>query len=140
MPVQVSRLDAASREAQGPHVISVIDSSDRVSPRPRHPKVRKAIEYINRNAASVHVSVASVAREMGLNPTYLGHLFAEQVGMPMHRYVAEQRIELAKQLLTTTKWQIKRVAYASGHANADWFSHSFRMATGRTPTEYRYGT
>ena len=66
----------------------------------------------------------------------LGH-FAQEVGMRMSRYIATRRIELAKKLLISTHWQIKRIAYESGHSNPDWFSQVFRAHTGMTPRDYR---
>lgn len=102
-----------------------------------HPKVRRAVQYIRAHAAEPSLTVARVARVVGANSTYLGHIFAEQLGIRMHRYILRQRIELAKRLLATTNWQVKRVAHESGHRNADWFSHVFRAETGFTPLAYR---
>ena len=107
--------------------------------RSHHPQVQAAIEHINRRLADHRVTVASIARDLGTSSSYLGHLFAEQVGRPMHCYITERRIELAKKLLKTTDWQVKRVAYESGHSNSDWFSQVFRGQVGMTPTEYRHG-
>ncbi len=102
-----------------------------------HPRVRQAIEVLDRHAGDPDLTVAVIARKVGMNSTYLAHLFCKQVGLRMSRYLAERRIELAKHLLATTDRQIKRVAYESGHHNADWFSHVFRAHTGSTPGQYR---
>ena len=55
----------------------------------------------------------------------------------MSRYIAVRRVELAKTLLVTTDWQIKRIARETGHANPTWFSHVFGVHTGCTPGEHR---
>ena len=102
-----------------------------------HPQVCAAIEHIDRHVGDTSMTVGGIARELGLDSTYLGHLFSEQVGQPMHRYVTERRIELAKKLLATTNWQIKYIAHKCGHGNTNWFSHVFKTETGLTPTKYR---
>jgi len=102
-----------------------------------HSQVRNALEYIEAHLADPKLSVAGIAADLRINSTYLSHLFAEQVGVRMGRYIVQRRIELAKKLLTTNSWQIKRVAYESGHKNADWFSQVFHAHVGMTPGEYR---
>ncbi len=108
--------------------------------KPLHPQVRAALEFIERNFADPSVNVKRIAQELSINATYLAHLFSEQMGMRMHRHIANKRIERARKLLAETNWQIKRVAYESGHANADWFSQVFHAETGLTPSRYRRQT
>jgi AraC-like DNA-binding protein len=103
----------------------------------RHPQVRKAVEYIDEHLSEVTLTVNRIARALGINSTYLAHLFSVQTGIRATHYITARRIELAKSLLATTDWQVKRIAYESGHANADWFSQVFRNYTGTSPREYR---
>jgi AraC-like DNA-binding protein len=104
---------------------------------PDHPQVLRALEYIEEHLSEHDLTVAHVAQKLDINPTYLAHLFAKQVGVRMSRHIADRRIRFAKNLLATTEWQIKRVAYESGYANPDWFSHVFHARAGITPGEYR---
>jgi len=103
----------------------------------RHPKAQKAIEHINENLSDSTMTVAGIARKLHISPTYLSHLFAEQLGTRMHRYITLRRIEQAKILLTTTNHPIKRVAHETGHGSADWFTYLFRKHTGITPGQFR---
>jgi transcriptional regulator GlxA family with amidase domain len=102
-----------------------------------HPQVQKAIAYIEQHVSDPHTNVATVARALGINSTYLSHIFSEEMGTRMSRFIANRRIQLAKKLLSTTDWQIKRVAFESGHSNADWFSQVFHAYAGMTPCDYR---
>jgi AraC-like DNA-binding protein len=108
-----------------------------VSGRALHPQVRAAIDYIAKHAGEPDMTVARVARDLDVNPTYLAHLFSKQVGLRMGRAISEQRIAIAKRLLLETDWQVKRIAFESGHRNSDWFSEVFRAHTGMTPSEFR---
>ncbi len=108
--------------------------------RPRHPQVLRALEYIEHHLSDPRLTVGRVALELHIHADYLAHLFAEQVGQRMSRHIAARRIELAKDLLATTDWQIKRVASETGFANPNWFSHVFNAHIGATPGEYRRKT
>lgn len=107
------------------------------NPRRWHHGVSAAVDHIREHLANPGLTVGRVAAALGMNSTYLGHLFARDVGMTMRQYIARQRLERAKALLVSTTWAVKRIARATGHGNPDWFSHVFRTSTGMTPTTYR---
>ncbi|HVP11088.1 MAG TPA: AraC family transcriptional regulator [Phycisphaerae bacterium] len=121
--------------AQGPPQAGAPPGGD-LKP-PLHPKMSSAVDYINEHLRDSDLNAAAIARRLEMNACYLAHLFAEQVGMRMNRYIALQRVELAKRLLATTDWQIKRVARECGYANPDWFGHVFHVHAGMKPGEYR---
>lgn len=104
---------------------------------PTHPQVVRAMEFVAAHLSDPRLTVARAAAELGLCPTYLSEIFAEQMGQRMSRFIASQRIEMAKKLLSTTDWQVKRIAMETGHANPNWFCHIFSVHTGLTPGEYR---
>jgi len=108
-----------------------------VEERPRHPQVLRALEYIEARLSDPKLTVRRIALKLSIHPDYLAHLFASQVGQRMSRWITARRIERAKNLLTHTRWQIKRISRETGHANPNWFSYVFRSETGRTPSRYR---
>ena len=108
--------------------------------RPSHPQILRALECVEEQLRDPSLTVGTVARQMGVHPNYLSRLFVEQVGQRLSRFVNAQRVERAKTLLTTTNWQIKRIARDSGFANPNWFSYIFRALTGLTPGAYRKHT
>lgn len=103
----------------------------------QHPQIGAALAYIERHLTDPTMTVASIARALDVNATYLAHLFSVRVGRRMSRHISTQRIELAKLLLSETDWQIKRVAFETGHGNPYWFSEVFREHTGTTPSVFR---
>ncbi len=129
------RIESRASDAAAP----VARPDDVIAPIPpeSHPAVRAAAEHIEQNLSDPALTVGGIAETLGMNSTYLGHLFVKEVGLPMHRHIIRLRMQMAKRLLMTTDWQVKRIAYAIGHRNADWFSHVFRRETGITPREYR---
>jgi AraC-like DNA-binding protein len=104
---------------------------------PTHPQVLRAMEHVIENLTDPNLTVANVARILGVNATYLAHLFSEQLGTRMSRFIARRRVERAKKLLATTNWQIKRIAFECGYSNPDWFSQVFQTYTGQSPSVFR---
>ena len=109
----------------------------RTGERPRHPKIVRALGYIDEHFKERGLTVRRIAEELDLYPSYLSQLFVAHVGQRISRFIAGRRIELAKHLLATTDWQIKRVARETGHANPRWFSYVFKVFTGLTPGGYQ---
>jgi len=127
---------AAAKLDAAPPAVGVADGGAHST----HPKVVRALHYIEEHIKEPNLTVGRIAEELDLTPSYLSQLFVEQVGQRMSRRIAARRVELAKNLLATTDWQIKRIAHEAGYANHNWFFHVFRALTGRTPAEYREGS
>jgi AraC-like DNA-binding protein len=111
--------------------------SDLSQIRSSNPLVSRTIEFIESRLSDPALTVRRVTTELGMSYAYLAHLFAQHIGMRMSRYITIRRIEMAKQRLATTDWQIKRIAFECGYVNADWFSHVFHLVTGQKPCKYR---
>jgi two-component system, response regulator YesN len=93
----------------------------------------KLIEKANFN----DISLAHVSSELALTPQYLCRIFKEQTGVNFIDFVIGKKINLAKQLLVTTKESIKSIGQKTGYDNLNYFSRVFKKNTGCTPREYR---
>lgn len=107
------------------------------SQRRPHPQVLRALERIDKRLCDPKLTVGAIARELDIDPSYLGSIFVEQTGRRMSWFIASRRVELAKRLLVETDRQVKVIARDTGHANPNWFCHVFRVHTGLTPNGYR---
>lgn len=110
---------------------------DEPTPGTRLSLVRAALAYIDAHLGDERLRVEGVARHLGVNASYLAHVFRERTGQRMSRYITLRRLRQAKLLIANTAWQIKRIAHECGLRDANWFSHLFRLETGHTPTAYR---
>lgn len=93
-------------------------------------------EYIERNYRE-NLNVAELAREYGLNASYLSTLFKERTGINFTAYLEGIRMEKAKRLLEDGKESITEVALQTGYSNSNYFSKVFKKYTGVTPREFR---
>jgi len=69
--------------------------------------------------------------------TALQERMSKTIVEPFSRDITQRQIEVAKRLLTTTDWRIKRIAFETSDANPNRFIQLFRTETGMTPVEYR---
>ena len=100
------------------------------------PVIRKALLYIDMNLASP-VSTRDIAQDQFLSPNYLSTRFKQEVGISISDYLLDQRVRLARQLLSTTHFSIQDIAAKTGMGDASYFSKQFKRVTGLSPLQYR---
>ncbi|MCC7206049.1 MAG: AraC family transcriptional regulator [Anaerolineae bacterium] len=96
--------------------------------------VQKAIRFMQENLEAP-ISVADVAREVALSPTYFGVLFGEAMGRSPVDYLIELRIERARTYLAHTRMSVMDVCVALGY-DPSYFNRLFKRRTGFTPGQY----
>lgn len=113
---------------------------DTVNPRSQQaridPRIRAAMDHICRSFAAP-LSLEGIAGVAGLSVSRMAHLFAEQVGMSPQRFVEQQRISRAAELLRVTQRSIKEISRDVGYEDPFYFTQRFRRAMRLSPTEYR---
>jgi len=92
--------------------------------------------YIEKHI-SESITVRTLARFVYLSSYRFCRAFKRSFGIPLHRYLAQRRIERAKALLARSAWSISEIGLVLGFGQTRWFSAAFRNVTGITPTEYR---
>ena len=97
---------------------------------------RKAVAHIEEHFAEP-ISLAALARLVGLSACYFCRAFRRSFGMPPHCYQLKQRIECAKTLLVKHSASVTDVSLAVGYNDTSSFCTAFRRATGATPGAYR---
>ena len=94
--------------------------------------VRALVERVRREFAEP-LEFKTLARESGLNASYLSTVFAREVGIPFKSYLTARRLEHAQALLRDTRLPISRVAREAGYATPHRFRAAFRTWTGLSP-------
>lgn len=84
------------------------------------------------------ITLGQVARQAGVSPSHLTHLFKSQLGMTFKPFVHHVRIERAKQLLESDRqMRITDIAFEVGFNDLRHFEKLFRRIMAITPSEYR---
>ncbi|MFC5470650.1 helix-turn-helix domain-containing protein [Cohnella suwonensis] len=102
-----------------------------------HPFVEEVKSLLQRNYGD-GVCLKSIAKQLYVNPAYLGRLFKSFESITFNHYLVEVRMEKAKELLFTTDKRIYEIAREVGYRQLDWFYKKFKEYTGYSPKEYKF--
>lgn len=83
------------------------------------------------------LSLEHVAKALGISKFYLSHIFSDKLHTSYTAYLSCKRIELSKNLLTSTSLPITEIAYESGFSSTRTFFRAFEKFCHLTPKEYR---
>lgn len=67
-----------------------------------------------------------------LSQSHLMRAFKVSTGWQVHKYVAEQRLNMAKQLLVETRLTVKEISARLGFHSPAYFATAFRRTTGKS--------
>ena len=98
--------------------------------------VKKALEYITMNY-SRKISITEIARNVGLDRSYLYSLFSEYVNASPQEYLISFRMEKASDLMHAPTLAIGDIARSVGYEDPLMFSKAFKKIKGLSPREYR---
>lgn len=72
-----------------------------------------------------------------MSPNYFSSLFSNEMGQSLVEYLANKRIEKAKQLLGEKDLKAFEVGEKVGYDNPYYFSRIFKKYSGMSPIEYK---
>lgn len=101
-------------------------------------KLLQVSEYINAHLDQ-EIKLADLAAVAGVSQFHFSRLFKQSMGISPHKYLLQQRVEQAKQLLKNSKLAITEIALQCGFNSQSHLGKSFREFTGVTPCSYRKG-
>lgn len=104
------------------------------SPMPKECALAK--RYLDANYAQ-NITLDSLAKAAHINKYYLSHSFTTFLGMSPINYLIQKRLEVARELLTSTNHSIAQIASSAGFASQSYFSQIFKKSMGLTPNQYR---
>jgi AraC-like DNA-binding protein len=82
-------------------------------------------------------SLIDLAQQANLNIFALKQGFKHVFGTTAFKYLHDQRLEVARQLLVTQPLRIEEIARQVGFANRGYFAAVFRKKFSLTPQQYR---
>lgn len=94
-------------------------------------------QYINLHYMDCNFSMTCLVDEFHVSESTMRKTFKSVMNMTFIEYLAEKRIEKAKELLTSTKLPLSSVAQQVGYLDTSSFIRRFKQKTGMPPGEYR---
>lgn len=98
--------------------------------------VSKIIDYIKHNYHKP-LTNKTLSAMSGYHEYHLNRLFMKQVGMSVHKYVLNIRVNEAKRLLLTTDDSLSSIAEKVGFNSHTHFSTYFKQVIGMSPLEFQ---
>lgn len=92
-------------------------------------------EHLNKD-----LSLTKLSELTHFNPSYLSRIYKQETGISLGDKIQRQKIEKAKELLTTSYEKINCIASEIGINTPAHFTRFFKKHTGMTPNEYRRNT
>ena len=99
-------------------------------------KLRRAKEFINEHLEN-DITLAEIAEAVGFSQFHFARAFRKSTGLTPQQYLVAQRINRAKELLTTSELPLVEVSIQAGFKNQSHFTTLFRKFTALTPKAFR---
>jgi LacI family transcriptional regulator len=103
------------------------------------PVVRRAMQVLVEQVSTI-VSVEEWAAKVGVSRRVMERRFQISMGRSPHAMIQHERVELAKNLLTTTDLPVSVIAERCGFQSNERLTVNFRASVGVPPATYRRGS
>ena len=117
-------------------VVSLADNARQQQEEETSRPIRLAKQYII-NHFTEPLTLEMVAERAGFSSSYFSNVFKKETGTGFNEYLTSLRIERAKELLKSTRTNVKDVCVEVGYSDLKHFTAIFRKYTGLKPGEFR---
>lgn len=96
----------------------------------------KIVDYIDKNFKE-DLNIGHLAKVFGYSPSYIAHIFCDQLKIPFRTYLGAVRSEYAATQIKTTRKSLTEIASESGYVSLNTFCRCFKKHFSMTPSQYR---
>lgn len=100
--------------------------------------IKQAAAYIDEHYYE-ELTLATLADQFHVESSYFSRLFRQETGQNVMLYIAEKRIQKAKEYMLDEKRSLTEIAFLVGYDDYTYFNRVFRKIVGINPREYRTG-
>lgn len=98
--------------------------------------LRRVLEYVDLHLTE-DLKLEQLALTAGLSLHHFARAFKTSVGVPPHQFLLQRRLNLARDLLTSTHRPIADIAIAAGFSDQSHLSRHFRQSFAVSPNAFR---
>ncbi len=100
-------------------------------------RVINILRFLDTITFSGRIPYEYIQQKVSLSRIHIDRLFLEQTGMSLKKYLVKRMIEESNELLRTSLFSVKEIAYKLGFKTSSHFCAWFRKKNGIYPLEYR---
>ena len=103
----------------------------------REQLLRRCVVYLDTHFTEPIIT-EDIAKKFGLSRSALSSAFPQHTGLPLHKYIAQKRIQKAQTLIRTRPdLSLSEVAAQVGYEDSSTFYRNFQRITGMSPAKYK---
>lgn len=96
------------------------------------------IDQVHHSSINEHYNFSEIlSKKLHKDYSYLSGLFSEVEGITIEKYMINQKIEKAKELIAYNEMNFNEIAYQLGYSSSAHLSAQFKKITGLTPTYFK---
>jgi len=120
--IQIAQYQDDQREDKTPQIMRRFDVEN----------VKNAIDIIKKNL-NKNLTIDYLAKEVGTNVNKLQDNFKAMYGLTVNKYMQQEKLEAAKEMLATSDYNISQIVNEIGLNNRSYFSKIFKEKYGVSP-------
>lgn len=103
----------------------------------RHTNLFAAIENALSESVYTKSTLDEIAARLFISKSNLIRVFKKNTGITPYQYLLDEKIRIAKALLSTTTMKVKTISDKLSFSDEHYFSHLFKEKTGLSPLQYK---
>ena len=112
------------------------DSQYQIKKREYASKIMTVCDYIDEHFTE-EITLEEVASKIGYSKFHFSRIFKKLTNMSFYKYVNQQRIKYAEELLSGTNLSISKISIQCGYSSTSAFIRMFKQLKECTPTDFR---
>lgn len=98
-------------------------------------RIRHCIDLIRGHEGGQLVTLHELAKKVCLSPSRLSHLFSQEIGVPIQRYILWTRLKQSVDYILRQQLNLTQAAHAAGFYDMAHFSRCFKEMMGVAPSK-----
>ena len=98
--------------------------------------ISEILEYITKNL-NQPFTIKDMANDLHFHPFYMSKIFKDNIHVPLHTFIMQERLICAKNILIHNDASIEEVSINSGFKNVSHFCKAFKQTFGISPDKFR---
>jgi AraC family transcriptional regulator len=98
---------------------------------------KRRVQEILSDPSGDNIRLHDIAQQCSLSVSHFARSFKTSFGIPLHRWVINQRVERSKRLLLDSNEALLEIAFQAGFCDQASFNRTFAKFTGMSPGRWR---